>query len=72
MAQRTTVELVDDIDGSKNAETVKFSLQQTSYEIELSPKNLKALTKALQPYIEAGRKVPRASGGRRKSSALPR
>ena len=59
MAQRTIVELVDDLDGSKGAETVKFSLQQTNYEIELNAKNLKALTKVLQPYIEAGRKVPR-------------
>jgi len=59
MAQRTIIELVDDLDGSKGAETVKFSLQSTSYEIELTPRNLKTLTKALQPYIEAGRKVPR-------------
>lgn len=59
MAQRTTVELVDDIDGTKAAETVKFSLDSTHYEMELSARNAKKLRSLLAPYIEAGRKVPR-------------
>src|SRR5215218_83212 len=55
-----TVVTTDDIDGSPNAETVTFSFDGRSFEIDLSKKGRAALEKALKPYIDAGRSV----GGR--------
>jgi len=39
MAQKVTVELEDDLDGSPADETVRFGLDGTEYEIDLSEKN---------------------------------
>ena len=65
MAQRRLVELVDDIDGkvlSKgDGETVRFALDGTSYEVDLSKKNANKLRAALDPYMAAGRKASRSS-----------
>jgi len=62
-----TVITKDDIDGSPNAETVTFSFDGRSFEIDLSKKSRTALEKALKPYIDAGRPVgarsTRGSGG---------
>ncbi|HEX8304806.1 MAG TPA: Lsr2 family protein [Jatrophihabitans sp.] len=62
-----TVVTTDDIDGSPNAETVTFSFDGRSFEIDLSKKSRAALEKALKPYIDAGRSVggrtTRSSGG---------
>jgi hypothetical protein len=52
-----TVVTTDDIDGSPNAETVTFSFDGRSFEIDLSKKGRSALEKALKPYIDAGRPV---------------
>ncbi|MDR1432508.1 MAG: Lsr2 family protein [Propionibacteriaceae bacterium] len=67
MAQRTRIELFDDIDDGPADETVYFGIDGKDYEIDLSEKNAKAIRGALQPYLNAGR---RASGGtkRRKVS----
>jgi hypothetical protein len=55
MARRTVVELTDDVDGGKADETVTFSLDSKSYEVDLSRRNAAKLRKELEPYIEAGR-----------------
>lgn len=52
-----TVVTTDDLDGSPNAETVTFSFDGRSFEIDLSKKSRTALEKALKPYIDAGRTV---------------
>jgi hypothetical protein len=39
MAQRVTVELEDDLDGGPADETLRFGLDGTDYEIDLSKKN---------------------------------
>ena len=68
MASRTIVELTDDVDGGKAAETVTFGLDGSDYEIDLSARNAKALRGALEQYVAAGRRAGRsarkASGGR--------
>ena len=69
MAKTTIVTMTDDIDGSKGAQTVTFSVDGAAYEIDLAKKNSAALLKALQPYIDAGRKVRGVSAGRRRSAA---
>ena len=57
MAHLTTVALLDDLDGSKAAETIAFGLDGASYEIDLNTKNAKALRKALAEFTEAARPV---------------
>ena len=67
MVRRREVRLIDDLNGTGirpgRGETVGFSLDGTSYEIDLTTKNASALRKALQPYVNAGR--PIKESGRR-------
>jgi Lsr2 len=67
MARRVVVRLTDDLSGADipagKGETVSFSLDGTSYEIDLTAKNASVLRKALRPYIEAGRAI---KGSRRR------
>ena len=66
MAKKVTVTLVDDFDGEGAAdETVEFSLDGVSYEIDLSAKNAQKLRNDLKQWVEAGRRV----GGRRRGRA---
>jgi|ERR1700722_13865040 hypothetical protein len=57
MAQKIQTRFIDDLDGSDAEGTVRFGLDGTSYEIDLSAAHAKALRKAAQKYIDAGRKV---------------
>jgi hypothetical protein len=57
MASKTTVELIDDLDGKPAAETVAFGLDGREFEIDLSAKNAKALRKAIEAYVGAARRV---------------
>jgi predicted Rdx family selenoprotein len=72
MAQRVITELVDDLDGTALAEgkgeTVAFSIDGVEYNIDLSDKNAAKLRKAVQPYIDAGRKVGGQTRRRRSGS----
>lgn len=60
MASKTTVTLIDDLDGSEAAETVSFGLDGRLYEADLSEKNAAKLRKSLEKFVAAARK----SGGR--------
>jgi hypothetical protein len=70
MAQRVQTLFIDDLDGGEAEGTVRFGLDGTDYEIDLSTAHAKALRKAVETYIEAGRKVSparrtgRGTGGR--------
>lgn len=65
MAQKVTVLLVDDIDGGTADETVSFSLDGVSYEIDLSAKNAGRMRDAFAQYVGQARRVGgRSSGGR--------
>ena len=65
MAQKVTVLLVDDIDGGSADETVSFSLDGVSYEIDLSAKNAGKLRDAFAQYVGQARRVgARSAGGR--------
>jgi hypothetical protein len=57
MAQHTQIVFTDDIDGSNAAGTVRFGLEGTSYEIDLSKKNADKLAGILEPYVKAARKT---------------
>ncbi len=72
MAQKFETIFIDDLDGSQAAGTVFFGLDGTHYEIDLSAGHAGDLRSALNPYIEAGRKItgPRRSS-RRPSAGSP-
>jgi hypothetical protein len=57
MAQRIQTLYIDDLDGGKAEGTVRFGLDGTDYEIDLSAAHAKALRKAAEKYVQAGRKV---------------
>lgn len=57
MATKFVVELYDDLDGSPAAETVRFGLDGTAYEVELSAGNARALRAVLDPVIACARRV---------------
>ncbi len=70
MARKVQVILSDDLDDDVAAdETVTFSLDGTTYEIDLSEKNAQQMRDAFSTYVNAARKVSargaRASGGGR-------
>ncbi len=65
MAQKTTVQLVDDIDGSEAAETVSFGLDGNSYEIDLSEEHASSLREVLSRFIVSARRAGGEGGGRR-------
>ncbi len=69
MAQKVSIVLVDDLDGSEADETVTFGLDGTTYEIDLTQRNAEALREALSGYVGHARKVSGGSRRGRKSSA---
>ena len=62
MAQKIQTLFIDDLDGSTAESTVRFALDGTSYEIDLSTGHAQALRAALSRYTDAAR---RATGTRR-------
>jgi len=69
MAQKVSIVLVDDLDGSEATETVTFGLDGTTYEIDLNDGNAAGLREALSGYVGHARKVTGGSRRGRKSSA---
>jgi len=57
MAQKVTVSMIDDLDGSEAVETIPLGLDGTSYEIDLSSDNAGKLRNSLAEYVAAARKL---------------
>src|SRR5215469_16799197 len=74
MAQKIQTLFIDDIDGGDADGTVRFALEGTEYEIDLSAKHSDELRDALKHYITHARKVGGAArrgstrGGRKPSA----
>jgi hypothetical protein len=68
MAQQIQTLFIDDIDGGAADGTVRFGLDGTNYEIDLSDEHTDELRKALGKYIEHSRKV--AGTARRSARGL--
>jgi hypothetical protein len=71
MARTVVTHVTDDIDGSKDAEEVRFSLNGAEYTIDLAKKNRAALEKVLKPYIDAGTKVTSRRRNARRAGSNP-
>lgn len=69
MAQRVQVQLIDDLNGEPAQETVSFSLDGVSYEIDLTGENAATLRSSLTEYLAKGRKA--SSRRDRKPSETP-
>lgn len=63
MAQQVRVLLTDDIDGSEATETVRFGLDGTEYEIDLSDSNAGQLREVVATYVSVARRVGGQRGG---------
>jgi hypothetical protein len=61
MAQKIQTLFIDDIDGGTAEGTVRFGLDGTEYEIDLSAKHSEELHKVLANYVAHGRKAPGAT-----------
>jgi hypothetical protein len=74
MAQKIQTLFIDDIDGGEAAGTVRFGLDGTEYEIDLSTKHDQELRAALGTYVAHARKIggtarrAAARGGRKPSA----
>jgi hypothetical protein len=66
MAQRVEVKLIDDLDGGDATETVSFSLDGVSYEIDLSDKHAKKLRDEFATWTGHARRS--GTGGARSAS----
>jgi|1185.fasta_scaffold33528_2 hypothetical protein len=68
MAQKTIVQLIDDLDQSAADETVAFGLDGANYEIDLSTANAAKFRDALASYVANARRIGR-NGSRASSPA---
>jgi hypothetical protein len=78
MAKKVTVLLQDDLDGSPAAQTLRFALGGSEFEIDLSEKNARAFRRQLDPFLEhahrprqdASASGTRTSASRRRSNGI--
>lgn len=74
MARRANIIIVDDLNGETlpdgRGQTVTFGLDDTSYELDLIKDNANQLREDFKRYVQAARKIGRASStGSRRSAA---
>jgi hypothetical protein len=78
MAQRTVIQMTDDLDNEPiskgEGETVRLALDGTEYELDLRKSNAAKLRDELVPFVSAARKVGGGDGRRRRGGgkAAPR
>jgi hypothetical protein len=73
VAQKTVVELVDDLDGGKADETVAFAIDGVDFLIDLSAENATRLRESLAEFVgharKTGTKRGKAAAGRKAQAA---
>ncbi|WP_309130344.1 Lsr2 family protein [Brevibacterium sp.] len=69
MAREMRLVLTDDLDGSEASETVRFSIDQGTYELELSSENAEKLRETFAPYVERARRVADSGGSGRRGGS---
>ena len=78
MATRTTISHEDDLDGGPAHETLRFSLSDIEYEIDLNARNAAEFRQQLAPFTARARKAAngrsarpaRTSSSRQRGSAI--
>lgn len=78
MAQRTFVQFIDDFDGSEAVETISFTFEGTTYEVDLSEDNAAHFREAIGEYANVARTVvgrsqrgrPARTAGKRDTHAI--
>lgn len=68
MAKTLVEVLVDDLDGSEAVESVKLGWNGQWRQLELSDKNLAALSKAIDRFWDAGRPIKAEAAVRRRAT----
>ncbi|HEY3982358.1 MAG TPA: Lsr2 family protein [Streptosporangiaceae bacterium] len=63
MAQRTEIVFTDDLDGGPADETVRFGIDGTQYEIDLSKAHALELRSVLEPFVASARRVTAGGAG---------
>ena len=71
MAQQVKVLLIDDIDGSEAAETVKFGLDGREYEIDLTEAHAAELREMLARYVSVARRLGKAGTPYKRTTVAP-
>jgi hypothetical protein len=71
VATKTVVVLVDDLTGEPADTTVRFALDKTEYEIDLSNDKAGQMREAFSRYVEAARKLSSSAGHRGAQAAKP-
>lgn len=70
MALVSVTTVVDDLDASTDGvATYTFALQGVTYEIDLSTANADQFFALLNPYLKAGRRLPKSAAARKKTTA---
>ena len=69
MARRVIVELVDDLDGEPADDTVRFGLDEVTYEIDLSQQHVAELRDSFARYVAHARKVSTRTPARRRPAS---
>lgn len=80
MAQRVTTQFYSDLSGAeipRDGATLRFSLDGTSYEIDLTTDEQQELRETLAPYVQAARRLGRVAArpsppSRSSDVAIPR
>lgn len=70
MTQKVTVSLRDDLDGSPAAETVRFALAGSEFEIDLSERNARRFRQQINPFVERARRAARSAKARPASRSV--
>ncbi len=71
MARTTTIQLIDDIDGSDAAETIRFAVDGRSFEIDLSAEHAEGLRHSLGSFIAAARRAGEGPASTRRGRGRP-
>ncbi len=66
MARETIIRITDDIDGTEAVESIHFGFRGTNYDIDLNAKNVAAMEKSFEKWIQHGQRSE-SIGGRSRS-----
>ncbi|GAA1126904.1 Lsr2 family protein [Arthrobacter flavus] len=70
MVQRVQLQLVDDLNGQLAQETVRFGIDGTKYEIDLTKENAVQLRAAVALYVDGARKAASSRQGQSVQAGL--